>query len=349
VQLKFITYCFIIWAASTSCVSPYEFKGTERSSFLVVDGRITQQDKYNSLRLSWSTPYGDVANLSPVDNAEIKIYNSKGEQGSYYNLGDGFYDQLPGQELLGVPGESYYIEITLGNKVYRSVPETMPDVVVPDSVSVKFSYKSILNENDKIITYPNIDVLVSTPVNRSGQENYLRWKTDEMFSFFERQCSPLHVPKVCYTRRETDAEKIFIFSGEKLTEGYLPLHNIGSKRINNGYEFVYRHYYNVYQYSITKEAFDFWNRIEKITAPKGNIFDLPPATIHGNIYNVDDEDELVGGYFEAASLGIARKFIYADDLLPYIIEPRYTYCGTGICCNCLLINGAATEKPDYWE
>ena len=347
-RLRFLTYCFITWAASTSCVDPYDFKGESRSSFLVVDGRITQLDEYNSLRLSWSTPYGETANLSPVDNAQVKIYNSKGESAFYFNEGDGQYG-LSDSSMPGIVGESYYIEISLGNKIYRSVAETMQPPVIPDSVTVGVGYKDELNDIGIIVSYPNIDVFIHTPINQNGNQNYIRWRADEVFSFFEIQCHPLHIPQKCFAGRETSPEKIKIYSGEKLGEGYLADHNVGSKRILDWSEFVYRHYFNVYQYSLTKEAYDYWDKLSKIAAPKGDIFDLPPATVIGNIYNVDDEDELVGGYFEAASIGVQRKFVTPGDLRPFNVPPIYEFCDSGICCNCSLIYGANLEQPDYWD
>lgn len=348
-RLKILIYCLLVWIASTKCVEPYGAKVDSDNKYLVVDGRITQIEDYNKLKLSWSTTYGLASNGQPIDWAEILIFNSKGESGTYSNEGEGNY-QLHTEELTGVVGESYYLEIKIDGKLYRSIPEIIPEPSMPDSISVNFKYKEAENELGNVISYYNADVFVHTKINVDGKKQYFKWNADELFSFTEIKCSPLHQPKVCFGKRETNAEEIVIFSGEQLEESYLDNILVGSKRLyqENYVEFLERHYFNVYQYSITKEAHEFWDKLLRISQPNGNIFDLPPAAVRGNIYNVDDEDELILGYFESASVEVARTYTYPFDLKPFTLPTKTSYCRTGICCNCLIIPNTTTERPDYW-
>ncbi|NJN26027.1 MAG: DUF4249 family protein [Cyclobacteriaceae bacterium] len=106
-------FYFFFGLSLAACVEPYNFKSEARESFLVVDGRITQLEKYNTLRLTRSTPYGQAADLIPVDNGLVKIYKNDEEGIECKKLGDGFY-QLA---TLGEVGNSYFIEITIGDKI----------------------------------------------------------------------------------------------------------------------------------------------------------------------------------------------------------------------------------------
>ncbi|NJN26028.1 MAG: DUF4249 family protein [Cyclobacteriaceae bacterium] len=225
----------------------------------------------------------------------------------------------------------------------------MPPPVAPDEISLMIEYKSEENENGVLITFPNIDVAISTPINPEQNVSYLKWKTEEDFSFFEFPCGPLHQPKGCFVHLETNPDDIVIFSGERLGQGYLQQQLVASKRIDDLSQFLFRHYFSVYQYAMTKKAYDFWEKIKLTSAPSGNIFDLPPATVRGNIYNIEDKDELVGGYFEASSVNVIRKYLTPSDMSPITFDQIYNYCNTGICCNCLIIFNATTEAPDFWE
>lgn len=347
---KLMTYCLLIWVAMSNCVEPYDFRSGEQARHLVVEGRITQLSEYNRLRISWSTRYGTASNGQPIDWAEVTIYDGQGNSTVLFSLGEGEYE-IP-EYFEGCIGETYYLEIKLNDKTYRSIPEKMPHVVEPESVTLDVGYKTTENEIGSVIKYPNIDVLVNTRINTGEEKQYLKWKVDEVFSFSELQCGPLHVPKTCFAQRDTDPDLINVFSGEQLGEVYLDQQFVAANRIYepDWFEYVQTHFFNVYQYSITRESFEYWDKLSRIAQPEGNIFDLPPAAVRGNIYNVDDEDELVLGYFEASSVGIARTLTSPEDLRPFIIENKWRYCrNVRYCCDCLTIQNSFLEEPDYWR
>lgn len=348
---KLLAYCLLIFIAAFNCVEPYDFKPSENSSYLVIDGKITQANEINRVRLTRSTEYGTSSIAKTVENAEIRLLNSKNESEYFLEEGDGFYAHY-GYTLKVQVGETYHIEILIGEKSYQSIPEKLPEPIVPDSVSFKVGYQSEINTYGNEISYENIDVFINTPVNVGGEKSYLRWKTDESWSFTEIKCSPLHNPKTCYMTRELNEDEFFIYSSEAITGTYLSNKLVANKRILDNVEFIERHYFNVAQYTVTKEAHAFWERAVQIANPSGDIFDLPPAQFSGNVYNVNDKDEVVLGYFESAGESITRILLYRDDIKPITITSKDYLCRwgnyAGACCQCLVIENSTTNRPDYW-
>jgi hypothetical protein len=58
----------------------------------------------------------------------------------------------------------------------------------------------------------------------------------------------------------------------------------------------------VYQYSLTEEAFNFLGKINEQGTHVGSIFDRIPSRIKGNCYYPDGRDNTVYGYFGASAV-----------------------------------------------
>jgi hypothetical protein len=71
-----------------------------------------------------------------------------------------------------------------------------------------------------------------------------------------------------------------------------------------------KHKYSVLikQYSLGEEAFYYWNELKKTSQEQGFLFDRQPALIKSNIYNVNNEEEIVLGFFSMAGVTEARGF-----------------------------------------
>jgi hypothetical protein len=58
----------------------------------------------------------------------------------------------------------------------------------------------------------------------------------------------------------------------------------------------------------------------------GTLFDPQPSTIYSNIKNINDDSEIVLGYFDASSVTEDRIFITSSDV-PKLRTPNYyAYC-----------------------
>jgi hypothetical protein len=89
---------------------------------------------------------------------------------------------------------------------------------------------------------------------------------------------------------------------------------LGDPRLVIGYSILVR------QYSLTEDAYNYWNLIEKTSQKVGTLFDLQPTQLIGNIHCVTNPSEPVIGYLSASSVTQQRLFI-PDSVLTGWVNP----------------------------
>jgi hypothetical protein len=342
----------ILFFFLTGCISSYNLDHDTNEYLLVVDGKITQENTQHELTLRRSTATGSTE-YNAVTGAQISLYDDMGNFETYFEFENGKY-LFEGNVLERIPGRSYYLEIQLPDEsMYRSVPQTMPEVVKPDKLYFELEEIEEISDLENITTKWYLDLYLNTPVFNDDQNLYFIWRLDHVFSSNEVQCHPLMKPVTCYVKRKLISDNLQIFSSENLSGGQLMNYRVGSILVSPSWEFSEKHFYNVAQHSITKEAYDYWEIVKMVAQSTGSIFDTPPGPVYGNIYNVNDPDERVLGFFEVSAVDTIRTYTFATDLKPLFIEERcHPYKPqTWIypeCCNCLLIPDSDLQRPDYW-
>lgn len=343
---------YILFVFFTGCISSYNLEHDTNELLLVVDGKITQENTQYELTLRRSTATGST-DFNAVSGARVSLFDNQGNREEYYETGYGKY-MLEGNVVTRIPGKSYFIEIILPDqKTYRSRPQTMPEIMKPDKLYFKLEEIEELSDLENTIIKRYVNLYLNTPVFKGDQNLHFIWRSDHAYSFAELQCHPLKTPVTCYITRKLNSDEIKIFSSENLDGGHLEDFRVGSIAVLPNWEFFEKHFFNVAQHSITKEAYDYWETVKKVAQSTGSIFDTPPGPINGNIYNIDDPDERVLGFFEVSAVDTIRTYTYAADLEPLAIKDR---CNPLIgeswrypeCCNCLLIPDSDLERPEYW-
>lgn len=82
-----------------------------------------------------------------------------------------------------------------------------------------------------------------------------------------------------------------------------------------------------------------------------------PAAIKGNIYNVNDDEKFVYGFVEFVLPDTSRTFVNglnlilpnACDIEFYCPHPSTPGIAANPCTDCLVLEGATYEKPDYFK
>jgi hypothetical protein len=125
----------------------------------------------------------------------------------------------------------------------------------------------------------------------------------------------------CFTGTAT--ANIFLNSTASLTQDIAyqsPLTFIEgtSERISFRYSIL------VTQTVLTKEAYAFWENLQKNTEALGSIFDAQPSQLIGNIHNIADPAERVIGYISAGTTQSKRIYINKKDL-PSSFVTKYPY------------------------
>jgi hypothetical protein len=254
-----------------------------------------------------------------------------------------------------VPGRSYHIEVTLANgKTYISAPQVMPEPIEIEELYFNIESRQILSSSDVLVDKTFIDIFIDTPLqNSSGGFSPIRWTVEEVYSFVDRSCGPMDPAETCYFIDPPDESEVLIFKDEGGAQNHLNGFRVRSRQLVPFDEFTARHYFIVRQYTISEEAFDYWNKIDVVADQSGNLFDVQPAKVPGNIFEKDNERALVLGYFGVNGQNLVRTFITPNEIRPL---PVFTCMDNSFfqdhqpeCCHCNLKEANQIERPAYWD
>jgi len=330
--MKFSTYItslFYLILIFTNCIEEFNPTAQEYENLLVVEAFLSNNDEPFEVRLSRSVPI-DTSVLIPESGATIRLIEEFGET---YNLVEVGYNGIyvyPGNINVEI-GKSYQIHLfTQDGKQYESSPVTMRATPEIDSVSFVYEEK------------PSADLKgVQIYLNTHDDENntwYYRWEWDETWEFytpyrsdhvFENGQIFIREDNINRCWKSSNSTSIEISTSKKLSQDIIsefPLLYVSteSDRLGDKYSL------NVKQYALSEESYNYWIELQKITESLGSLFDPQPSIVYGNIHNVNDDTEVVLGYFDASSVTEKRIFIRRSDLPPIRIPDYYQHCEDSI-------------------
>lgn len=354
---------FLLLLGICSCVDqisfPLEKADTER---LIVSGLITNLEGPHRIFLSKTTAanrpplfvngYYTLNDAPrPVQNARITVWgNGQPLLGAVFQeVRSGEYEWNP-VELLE-EGVSYFVQIQIGDKTYRSAPQVMPSISGEDQLSFSFERARIADNPDAA----QLILKTELTLPQITGEYYLRWSVEEAYfwdlTFFP---NPFNKPPPnCIVFAYPDPERITLVNGMVLNRpGGKSTQVIAQRLVDQS--FLSRHYFMVNQLSITKEAYTYWQNVREVVNNSGSVFDSPPAAIRGNVSNLNDPKEVVLGFLEIAKSRETRIFTTRGDV-PYFLEKTCEYIPgkrydqyLPTCLSCAAFPNSNEEYPAWW-
>lgn len=363
-KINILSLLYILVAALVfaTCVREIDFKNDEvDKTLLVVSGGIYDSKGPFRLRLSHPTDY-DKRDFEPVTGASAILTDDQGNQFVYKEIDipdqPGWYEL---SDMEGVPGRSYTLEIRLSDgTAFRSRTQKMPEPLPVDSAEMRVVFLEDINSDGSIVKIPFAQVYAHTTLPDQPDGRYLRWEGEITYIFNEFDThNPFDPPKQCFITNFISSQVVAISAPESFQPGTHLVEYAGRRSID--YSFDLRNCFSVYQRTIGKEAYEYWQRVQAVVEPTGTIFDVPPAIIPGNLENLTDPSRPALGFFEVGSSDTARIYTNRSDLPFDVIAYIQKFC-SGVnpcdpnnnpkrleCCECLLIPNSMLEKPDWWE
>ena len=323
---------------TAACVEPISFESNPAGNQLIVNGKITNADGPYEVLLNKTAQNAPFP--VPMSGAQVTLYNERGQQDLFLEQESGLY--RTGKLIQGQPGDTYYIEIVLADgTTYRSLPETMPGAIGQDSAYYEVVKEEVVSESGILFEDRVVKVYTDTQLPAEASSLYLKWEVQSVYSVTTKVSSPLGDQIVyCYFYEYPNAQDILLFNRQALSEGNkLQRQWVATREVD--YSFLERHYFNVIQSSITRRAYDYWDQVRQLSNRTGSIFDTPPGLAKGNVYNVDDAEEQVLGYFEAALVDTARFFLNRRNI-PFNIG------STCQCNQCYELPDFTYDRPGYF-
>lgn len=335
---KILVIC-ILSTTLTTCVDPLNFDQGGNEKMLVVDGRVNAGDSIQTVRLNYTSVVGRSANFPPASGATVSLLENGQKKYAYQETEPGIYQLM---NFTPQVGSRYQVDIRLANGAqYASESEMMPRPIPIDSAYFTFNGERTLTLFTKV-TIP-----------QEGEKPYLRARIRHVYQHTDQYCDPFDKVQTCYyeLERATDNQLIPLLDGSKWERGISIPFSIAQAPVIDSI-FGEITYYTILQESISLQTLRYWEKVQRLLAQRGSIFDAPPGQIRGNIYKVDEPEKLVLGLFYASSETIAYVKTYPLDFLPLQLTP---YCGVygsypnpfpyPECCYCPF----GIARPDYWK
>jgi hypothetical protein len=322
---------------------------------LVVEGWVTTDPPPYSINLSYSGKFTSAyqTNLDSqqyIYDAKVTIKDDLGDSTSCVQSVNGTYLSSD-SNFIGTIGRTYTLKIYLSNgMIYQSKPEKITPVPPIDSVTLVYDSSYIAEVRPAQII---VSINAHDPPDTT---NYYRWTAS---GFVTRKswgypCGPgsppCYNPYVCSCSAFCDQlvvdDQINIFS-DQFTDGkeiigrpvfYAPIYWYG-------YDYI-----EIKQYSLSQQAYQFWEQYLAQTNRTGSTLDPLPASLIGNIYNLADSNNLALGLFSASAAYSKKILIKPEFIQTYWLEVSATFYIEMGSCQMVYPNTLPNDAvPQGWE
>ena len=295
---------------------------------LVINAHLTDQPGEQVIEISRSVGL-IYPSFAPLSGSFAEVIREDGAFREFSEFKPGYYKADLDLDFLQT-GSSYLIHvITPNGEEYESGIDKLRPVPAIDSLYYLVESNSYADESDSV---SGIRFYLDFTYDNEAYD-YIRWDLTETYEFHNPDMEGFiyDVDFVLKDLPDTSNYKTCY-----ITNALSTIHSMSMSYLDFGiyikkpFTFVaniqqeqkLHHQYSllVKQYSLSEEAFHYWNELKKTSQEQGFLFDRQPALLKSNIHNVNDENETVLGFFSMAGLVEKRAFAVKPaglDLSPY--------------------------------
>jgi hypothetical protein len=358
--------------ALSACIYPYELvEAGDVEALLVIEGDILVNDS-TRVKLSYTTPLGQ-EKPSLISKATVFVEDTDGGRYFLAETASGLYE-----------ADTHDLDPQLQYRLYIELPNQRryASGYVPVGISPPVDSLGYMLQDGRA----GVHIHVSTHDPR-GKSRYYRWKYTEVWEFHAPEFSEFSYDIVnfryvnrpyeenlyyCWASQSSTA--ILLGSSARLSEDVIyraPVQSIWAddRRVSLLYSI------KLQQKVLSKEGYEYWETLRKNSEDMGGVFSPQPSEQRGNIYSLDDPNEIILGYISACSVSYSdRLFIHeqfrqkeaicaVSTLSPYettgalallrngMIPIKYDDFGEMIwlfrsCADCTLFG--TKSKPSWW-
>jgi hypothetical protein len=304
-----------------------------KTGTLVVVAHLTNESKVQTIHISRSSTLR-YPSYDPLAGCHVELCSENGENRIFGETRPGEYSCFLEADILREDQSYCLFFISPDGKRYESDFELLSPAPSIDSVYFQLQAQAASDpgeweEGIRFFMDYNFD---------SERSRYMRWQLIETYELHdpEYDASIFNVDRVmrelpdssswrtCWITKEV--QQIFTRDCGNLEGNFyrqMPLHFVGerSRKLDHRYSLLVR------QLSLSKSAFWYWDQLAKNVQSKGIHYDLQPAMTPGNICCLDEEGEIVIGYFSIS--GCIEKRIFVDEVPGLKIRKNPSFCEIG--------------------
>jgi hypothetical protein len=358
-----IIFTLIFIVSFLSCIDEFNPKLDGKTRRLVVEANLTTKLDFHYVYLTFDAPYNSTASIFKdyVADAKVKMIDNLGNEYLFFDdptqnnmIKTSFgYNYRSVNKFKAEVGRTYQLFVeTFDKKTYVSAPEKVLPVAPVENVKIDF-------EEINPASYVKGKFKVSVNVkDRAKENNYYKWDWYNVkqinwcreYTIGSAAGTLSYVDPCCETCYQiSPCIDCIELAQDKLIDG-----NVFNKPITTiPFDDNTNYYLVVNQYSISENAYKFWNAVKEQSKNSGGLFDAIPKSIKGNFKNAKDPKEEVLGYFTVSD--VHEEIIIIDRNLkspkPYIIElyqPPW-WVRTQKCFPCVESYNRTKIKPKGWK
>ena len=323
----------ILAGCLAGCVERYYPREDDlKTGTLVINAHLTDQPGNQVIEISRSVGLTSPS-FSPVSGSLAEVIREDGVLREFSESEPGYYRANLDQDFLET-GASYMVHIiTTDGSEYESVFDKLRPVPDIDSLYYLVEHNSFVSESDSL---SGVRFFLDFTYDNEAYE-FIRWDLTETYEFHNPDMEGF-ILDVDFTLKElpdTSNYRICYITNELSTIHSMSLNYLDfGTYIKKPFTFVpniqqeqkLHHKYSllVKQYSLGEEAFHYWNELKKTSQEQGFLFDRQPALLKSNIRNVNDESEIVLGFFSMA--GVVEKRAFAEKPAGLDLSMYEWYC-----------------------
>jgi hypothetical protein len=329
---------FIVFVVS--CVNSFEPKIEGDDGLLVVDGSIIKGCETQVIRISRTSSISQRNNL-PVENCSVKVVNDSGDEFDFHEESQGRYVATIDDAFLDFNKQYKLIFNTPSGETYESGYQQILKTAPVDSFYGIEEYHYSSSTNSESLWGMQFYVDLHAPEDASRyyrwllEETWEKYSEDVIWAIYDGQTIKPFNPRdaLFYCWETKDITGLYSASTVNLSENYIkkiPLNYI----LSTSPRLVIKYCATIKQYALNKDAYEYWHQKETELNESGQIYSIQPGRPISNIFNVNNPDEKILGFFWAASVTVKRLFF---------INPFHKEFGEPLSCSYLGIYSELTD------
>lgn len=291
-------YIFIlVFAIFSSCEDVVEIDNGFEASQLVVDAWLDNMEREQVVRITDSQNYFDSAFAKSVSGAKVTLKIDGQADIDFEDQGDGNYTWTPGDQKIGIVGDTYTLVVEVNGETYQGV-SAMKRVPVIDSIAQVFE--------EEQLGFPEgiyAELYATDFVGENDSYWVKTWKNEQLLN------KPLEI-LVVYDATFDAGSSLdgvpFIFP---IRRGINPIPDEVDNIDDLPPPYAQGDSLYVELHSITNGAFRFWVIAqEQMINGDNGIFALPVANTRSNMVKVSSGDRILG-YFNVSAVSTSSAVI----------------------------------------
>jgi len=327
-----------------ACIDNIDVEIDRAEPKLVVEGLISDLVGQSFIKLSSTGNFKGFINPdfnALISGAQIFVTVNDSQQITFCEKSIGFY-QPDDSSYIGSIGSTYKLFLQTANgRIYQSIDELLAPGLSVKEIIVDYRKETMIG-SDQETGFHDIFAILENP---NHEDFFFRIKSrgivEVATDILPRPdtCNTTRCVEICWASRNP-IERSVIVGNSQLLSGTETSIRVASPE----YDFHLDYLVKVEALSLSKSGFEYWNLLNNQLAIQGNIYDPVIPDIKGNISNINDESEIVVGYFGASS--VSQKSLLFER---FGNGPNFTF-PIPIAASCEVAWGSVTDvRPDEFD